>query len=112
MKYTDSLKKNYQFRMVYNKGISIANRLLVMYRLKNGKDINRLGISVSKKVGNSVTRNRITRLIKESYRLEENHLDRGWDIIIIARLPCSNSKYKDISKALISLLKRSKIFMT
>ncbi|HOQ15841.1 MAG TPA: ribonuclease P protein component [Defluviitaleaceae bacterium] len=111
MKFTDSLKKNYQFRIVYNKGISSANRLLVMYLLKNGKDINRLGISVSKKVGNSVKRNRITRLIRESYRLIEDNIDRGWDIVIIARLPCNGSNFKEISDALIHLLKKNNLYI-
>lgn len=110
MKYTESLKKNFQFRIVYNKGTSIANRFLVMYRLKNGKDINRLGISVSKKVGNSVVRNRINRLIKESYRLNEANLNKGWDIIVIARIPSKESNYHEISKALIHLLKKSGIY--
>lgn len=109
MKYTESLKKMYQFRTVYNKGTSIANRFLVMYRLKNGKDINRLGISVSKKVGNSVVRNRVTRLIRESYRLKEEDIKRGWDIIIIARVPSKDSDYNEISKSLYNLLKRSGI---
>ncbi|NLK20578.1 MAG: ribonuclease P protein component [Epulopiscium sp.] len=110
MKYTESLKKNYEFRIVYNKGTSIANRFLVMYRLKNGKDINRLGISVSKKVGNSVIRNRITRLIKESYRLQENKIKRGWDIVIIARVPSKDLDYKEIYKSLTHLLKRSGVY--
>ena len=61
MEFTESLKKNYQFRFVYNRGKSIANRLLVMYVVRNGTDGNRFGISVSKKVGTSVVRSRITR---------------------------------------------------
>ena len=69
MEFTESLKKNYQFRFVYNRGKSIANRLLVMYVVRNGTNGNRFGISVSKKVGNSVVRSRITRLLRESYRL-------------------------------------------
>ena len=72
MEFTESLKKNYQFRFVYNRGKSIANRLLVMYVVRNGTDGNRFGISVSKKVGNSVVRSRITRLLRESYRLSES----------------------------------------
>ena len=74
MEFTESLKKNYQFRFVYNRGKSIANRLLVMYVVRNGTDGNRFGISVSKKVGNSVVRSRITRLLRESYRLSESKL--------------------------------------
>ncbi|WP_058486398.1 ribonuclease P protein component [Defluviitalea phaphyphila] len=109
MKYTESLKKNYQFRNVYNKGNSIANRFLVMYKLKNGKDKNRLGISVSKKVGNSVVRNRITRLIRESYRLKEEEIKKGWDIVIIARVASKNSDYNEISKSIYNLLKKSEM---
>ncbi|NLM14083.1 MAG: ribonuclease P protein component [Epulopiscium sp.] len=111
MKYTESLKKNFQFKIVYTKGNSIANRLLVMYRLKNGKDINRLGISVSRKVGNSVVRNRITRLIRESYRLHEENIKLGWDIVIIARIPSKESDYHEISKALVHLLKKAGLFL-
>ena len=69
MNFSDSLKKNDDFRNVYKKGKSFANRYLVMYVLENHTDKNRLGISVSKKVGNSVVRHRVTRLVRESYRL-------------------------------------------
>ena len=79
--FTESLKKNYQFKFVYNRGKSIANKYLVMYVLKNGKDFNRLGLSVSKKVGISVVRSRVTRLIRESYRLSEENVRRGFDKI-------------------------------
>ena len=79
MEFTESLKKNYQFRFVYNRGKSIANRLLVMYVVRNGTDGNRFGISVSKKVGNSVVRSRITRLLRESYRF--------WQVMTLLLLP-------------------------
>ncbi len=71
MRFTQSLKKNYQFGFVYNKGKSVADKYLVLYAVRNKRnpDINRLGITVSKKVGKSVVRSRVTRLIKESYRL-------------------------------------------
>ena len=71
MKYSESLKKNRDFQQVYKRGTSKANRYLVMYVLENHDRHmeNRLGISVSKKVGNSVVRHRVTRLIRESYRL-------------------------------------------
>ena len=71
MKFSESLKKSKDFQNVYNKGNSYANRLLVMYVLENHTDKNRLGISVSKKVGNSVIRHHLTRLIREGYRLQE-----------------------------------------
>ena len=74
MKYSESLKKNKDFQTVYKKGNSCANKYLVMYVLENQSEGNRLGISVSKKVGNSIVRHRLTRLIRESYRLQEEHV--------------------------------------
>ncbi len=79
------LKKNQDFKVVYQNGTSYANRLLVMYVLKNQHMKNRLGISVSKKVGNSVVRHRLTRLIRESYRLNETDFDSNLDIVVVAR---------------------------
>lgn len=106
MKFTCSLKKNYQFRYVYNRGKSIANKHLVMYVVKNGKNANRLGISVSKKVGKSVTRSRVTRLIRESYRLLENNIRLGFDIVVIARVNAKDVSYNDINASLNHLLKK------
>ncbi len=103
MKFSESLKKNADFRVVYNKGDSRANRLLVLYVLKNGLEENRLGISVSKKVGNSVVRHRITRLIRESYRLHEEMFNRGLDIVVIARANAKNASYWEIEKSLLHL---------
>jgi len=104
--FTESLKKNYQFRFVYNKGKSIANKYLVMYVLKNGSEFNRLGISVSKKVGISVVRSRVTRVIKESYRLSEKNVKCGFDIVIIARNSCNQASFDIISKSLNHLIRK------
>lgn len=106
MYVTESLKKNQQFRLVYNRGKSIANRYLVMYVLPNGKEINRLGLSISKKVGKSVTRSRVTRLIKENYRLSELKYKTGFDIVIIARVICSTAGFEDINKSFHSLIRK------
>ncbi|MCL2853705.1 MAG: ribonuclease P protein component [Defluviitaleaceae bacterium] len=103
---TDSLKKNYQFRYVYNKGHSRANRLLVMYVLKNGTGRNRLGICVSKKVGKSVVRSRVTRLIRESYRLNEDKLRQGYDIVVIARAACAGSLFAQVESAQLHLIRK------
>ena len=73
MKYSESLKKNKDFQKVYSEKKSYANKYLVMYTMKNNTDQNRLGISVSKKVGNSIVRHRLTRLIRESNRLQEEN---------------------------------------
>ena len=104
--FTESLKKNYHFKFVYKRGKSIANKYLVMYVLKNGKDFNRLGLSVSKKVGISVVRSRVTRLIRESYRLSEENVRRGFDIIVIARKSCADASFDCISKSLGHLIRK------
>lgn len=103
MIFSESLKKNYEFRNVYSKGKSYANKYLVMYVLENNSNRNRLGISVSKKVGNSVVRHRITRLIRESYRLHENIFNSGLDIAVIARNNAYNASYEEVESALLHL---------
>lgn len=110
MDYTLSLKKNQDFKKIYQRGQSYANRLLVVYHLPNEKDYNRLGLVVSKKVGNSVVRNRVKRRIRESYRLNENALKKGYDLIIIARVRASEADYKSIEKAFIHLMKKIHLF--
>ncbi|WP_373215787.1 ribonuclease P protein component [Ruminococcus sp. 5_1_39BFAA] len=111
MKYSDSLKKNQDFQKVYRKGTSQANRYLVMYVLKNKEEHmkNRLGISVSKKVGNSVVRHRVTRLIRESYRLNEEVFRRGLDIVVIARPGAKGRTYREIESALLHLADKQHI---
>lgn len=99
-----SLKNSREFGNVYNNGKSYANRYLVMYVLKNNMDCNRLGISVSKKVGNSVVRHRVTRLIRESYRLNKDNIIKGFDIVVIARNSSKDRKYVDISSAFMHLV--------
>lgn len=103
MDYSESLRKNKDFQKVYRQGASYANRLLVMYVFNNATDRNRLGISVSKKVGNSVVRHRVTRLIRESYRLNENCFQRGLDIVVVARVQAKEKSYWDLESALIHL---------
>ena len=99
----DSLKKNRDFQNVYINGKSKANKYLVMYVLENQLDSNRLGISVSKKVGNSVIRHHLTRLIRESYRLNKEMFNSGLDIVVIARESAKDRKYKEIESALLHL---------
>ena len=103
MKNSESLKKNNDFRLVYKKGKSYANKYLVMYVLENSLDKNRLGISVSKKVGNSIVRHRITRLVRESYRLHEDIFNSSLDIVVVARNNASSVRYAEIESALLHL---------
>ena len=103
MKFSESLKKNRDFQNVFQNGKSYANRYLVMYVLENQTNRNRIGISVSKKVGNSVIRHHVTRLIRESYRLQEAMFNSGLDIVVIARVSAKDASYKQIESALLHL---------
>ena len=104
MKRFNSIKKNSEFQKVYKTGKSYANKLLVMYvkRVDDGKEP-RIGISVSKKVGNSIVRHRVTRLIRESYRLQEDMFNSGLDMVVIARKSAKDKNCQDIESALLHL---------
>ena len=109
MQFSEALKKNHQFQFVYKYGKSYANRYLVMYVKENGLNKNRIGISVSKKVGNSVIRHRVTRLIRESYRLHESVFNSGLDIVVVARSAAAQADFEKIESALLHLAKLHKI---
>ena len=109
MKFSASLKKNHDFQNVYKNGKSMANRFLIMYVLPNDLDKNRIGISVSKKVGNSVVRHHLTRLIRESYRLHEEMFHSSWDIVIVARTTAKDISYKEMESAIMHLANLQKI---
>ena len=99
MRFTQSLRKNRQFQEVYKKGVSRANR----YVLENHQDENLLGISVSKKVGNSVVRHRVKRLVKESYRLHEDIFNSGLNIVITARASAASISFEQMESAVLHL---------
>lgn len=109
LKLSEALKKNQDFQNVYKNGKSYANKYLVMYIMKNDLNKNRFGISVSKKVGNSVVRHRLTRLIRESFRLNGDKLQCGWDIVVIARNTAKGKNYWDINSAILHLGKLHRI---
>ena len=106
MQRSESLKKNQDFQKVYRNGTSKGNRYLVMYVLKNQYMKNRLGISVSKKVGNSVVRHRLTRLIRESYRLNEAEFENSLDIVVVVRPQAKDRTYHEIESALMHLAEK------
>ncbi|MBO6112332.1 MAG: ribonuclease P protein component [Lachnospiraceae bacterium] len=118
MKNTISLKNTLQFKTVYNERKAKSDNYLIVFIRKNDTDINRLGISVSKKVGNSVQRHRLTRLIRESYRLHEDEFNSGLDIVVVGKQganPRRGEKYypvkcRDIERSLIRLAKFHKIY--
>lgn len=105
----NSLKSNKEFKKVYCNGKSLANRYLVMYVLKNELEVNRLGISVSKKVGNSVVRHRVTRLIRESYRLHCEEVKTGYDIIVVGRVSAKEMGFKEIESSFLHLIGMHKL---
>ena len=109
MQFSESLKKNHQFQFVFRNGKSYANKYLVMYVKENGLDKNRIGISVSKKVGNSVVRHRLTRLVRESYRLHEDIFNSGLDIVVVVRVNAKEIGYHEMESALLHVSKLHKI---
>ena len=109
MKNINSLKNSSEFKCVYQCGKSFANKNLVMYVLEKNDKENRLGISVSKKVGNSVIRHHVTRLIRESYRLHKGEIEEGLDIVVVARVSAKDRDYAQIESALLHLGKIRKI---
>ena len=109
MIFTEGLKSNSDFSKVYKEGRSKANRYLVVYVYENGSDKNRLGVSVSKKVGNSVYRHYFKRCVKESYRLHEKMFNSGLDIVVLARTSAKGIKYRDIESALLHLMRIHKV---
>ena len=105
----NSIKKNEDYQKVYHLGKSYANKYLVMYAKKNELETGRLGISVSKKVGNSVVRHRLARLIRESYRLNESKFHSSWDIVVVARQGAKGKNYFEINSAMLHLAKLHRI---
>lgn len=103
----ERLRKNPEFRLVYRRGRSFSTAILVLYVFKNNKGINRVGISVSKKVGKSVVRSRVKRLISESARLNKRDLKQGYDLVFVARSASRDKSYKDIENSVKYLFKKS-----
>lgn len=103
MKRFPSVRKNREFQDIYKHGTSYANRLLVMYVMESGEDGNRIGISVSRKVGNSIVHHHITRLLREIFRLNNSRIRTELNIIVVARVAAKKSDYKDLEGAYLHL---------
>lgn len=107
---TYRIKKNADFQKIYKKGHSVANRQFVVYTYNNKEvDHFRLGISVSKKLGNAVLRNKIKRAIRENFKVHKSHI-LAKDIIVIARQPAKDMTTLQIQSSLEHVLKIAKLF--
>ena len=109
MLFSESMKKTQDFRNVYENGKSYADRFIVLYVWENGSSRNRVGISCSKKIGNSIVRHRFSRLVREAYRLQENVFNSGLDIVVVARACARDASFHDIENSLIRLAGKARI---
>ncbi len=106
MKRAVTLKENYEFRRMYRKGVSAADRCMVVYCRRNRLGRNRYGFTVSVKVGKAVMRNRARRRLREVCRLQEDKLSRGWDIVVVARSRTAEAPFQELMAAYARLTKK------
>jgi ribonuclease P protein component len=106
MRNINGLKKNSEFQRVYGRKRSYANGYLIMYAAPNHSELSRIGISASKKIGNSIVRHRVSRLIREAYRLNKEQLAGGFDIVIVARPAAAKAGFFEIQESYLNLLGR------
>ena len=103
MDKTVSLKENHLFRRAYNRGKTAADSRLALYVRRNGRKTNRLGLTVSTKLGCAVVRNRVRRRLREIYRLTEGSLSAGFDVVVVARVRAASSDYHQLEKSFLRL---------
>ena len=106
MRFTTSLKNNYEFRRLYSKGKNAASQYAVVYCRKSRSPVNKLGLTVSTKIGKAVVRNRVRRRYKEIYRLNEDQFDAGYEIVIVARAKSRNARYYELEADFLNLCKK------
>lgn len=108
MKFSSSLKLNHIFRRLYATS-GHANSYLVLYARKNHSGANRVGVTVSKKLGCAAVRNRVRRRLREVYRLNETQFCPGWDIVVVARSRCVSADFAKLTRAYLSLAEKAGI---
>ena len=109
MLFSESMKKTNDFQNVYKNGKSYADKFIVVYVWKNDSSYNKVGISCSKKVGNSIVRHRFARLVRETYRLHEDIFNSSLDIVVVARACAKDASYFDIENSLLNLAGKARI---
>ena len=108
MKYSSALKLNHIFRRLYATS-GHANGYLVLYARRNRMNTNRVGVTVGKKLGHAVVRNRVRRRLREVYRLNEERFAPGWDIVVVARSRCISADFGKLTQAYLSLAEKAGI---
>lgn len=110
MRHTVSLKENHLFRRLYAKGKSAASPALAVYVRPNHHRQNRLGITVGTKVGKAVRRNKVRRRIREAYRIHEDRISPGWDVVVVARIRSAYASYNELERELLRLLDKLGVY--
>lgn len=106
MKKTVSLKENHVFRRLYSKGQSAVSPYLAIYIRRTGREKNRLGFTVSTKLGHAVVRNRVRRRLREVYRLHEDALVSGMDMVVVARVRAAHASYRELDESFVRLCRK------
>ena len=109
MKRAVTLKENYEFRRMYQKGASAAGGCMVIYCRRNKLDHNRLGLTASVKLGHAVVRNRARRRLREVYRLNAHQLRASWDIILVARSRTVTASWKELNDTFLRLCRKLEV---
>ena len=112
MEFTTTLKKNYEFHRLYRKGKTAATPFLVLYAKGSKRHGNRVGFTVSTKLGKAVKRNRVRRRLREIYRLNEPRIARGTDLVVVARGRAVTATYRQLETAFLSACKKLGLFVT
>ena len=108
MKFSTSLKLNHIFQRLYRTN-GVANGFVVLYARKNGTNTNRVGITVSKKLGHAVVRNRVRRRLRDVYRLNEDKFQSGWDLVVVARSKAVTAEFQKLTAAYLQLAEKAGI---
>ena len=112
MKFTVSLKQNHVFRRLYAKGKNQVTPHLALYARKNGGPASRLGITVSTKLGHAVVRNRVRRRLREIYRIHEDQILPGYDIVVVARVRSVYAKFEELERSFLKAARSLELLCT